>query len=703
MNRRVSHPLSKRAFIAVCLVWSAVCILPWRNWLAYEGNLYGMFLADMFRLGLALGAFILPGALLYLLLGGGLQIREMAGVFPVGFALSVFLIAALGLIGRVAGVSFALVRGAFWLTGLAELLLLQFAAPRPLFCPAGFAEFFSAFRNNPMLVVAMALAAGATFHGSLFFIDDTIYAAYLTHWQQAERLGFTNIIHTANVVEHPRFWLAMYPMGQALLADLSGLSGLLLLGSYLELFLVPLAVLAWFWLGRVLGLSPRAAGFSALVQVVLYALMVSDAWPPGTWFYQSLAEDKVSAAFLLSPVFFAFTAEYVQRRTGKNLALLVLCGAGIALTHPVMLFYSSVVACGMAALAWVSRRANWRAPLALIIVTAGLSLPYAFIRLSDASGEVSGPYGGGEARSTFQIERYVNIVSDIFYGLNPETLKIGNFFPSSKANPLYRAFRSLPIFLALLAGGLAALNLKKGPLCWYVLSSVLLVYLAALPYTGWLIGYFVSARMMARAGWYSPLGMGAAFIASLLWERFKPRPLEEKRGGRAGLFERLGRDSAAWLIVIAPAIVLNLLGRAPDYFARLDHYWQLTQIGAYVDQHTSQAATVIALNYEDILLLPSVMAHVNLISFREELPYNGHNNFMSLDEIQARIEASNAIRSLDAGVPPEDRCRWIRQYQVRFVVSPLQKAEEYAGLVGLCGVEARPVVQSGGLTLLEMK
>jgi hypothetical protein len=98
----------------------------------------------------------------------------------------------------------------------------------------------------------------------LFFIDDWSYLAYLTNWQYSTHLNFTEIIFGTTSTDLARFWLALYPMGQALLSDLSGVPGILLLGNYLEIFLVIIANLAMYHFARTLGLSRRSAGFSVL-------------------------------------------------------------------------------------------------------------------------------------------------------------------------------------------------------------------------------------------------------------------------------------------------------------------------------------------------------------------------------------------------------------------------------------------------------
>jgi len=288
------------------LAWILVWILPWGKLLSVEGNIFLVFVVDMLKLGIALFLFIIPGMLLYVLIKRADEQRfGLPGILPIGFTLSVTIIAVIGLTGRLLGLSFSVVKYSFALIGLVEIVLLM--KQKPDFRTIGNhvkTAIQSSLRNAP-LVLTLILATLMTFHDYLFFIDDTTYLAYLTNWQYSEQLGFKNIVHVADVVERARFWLAMNPMWQAVLADLSGLPGLVLLGNYLELFLVPLAVVTAYWFARALGFSKKKAGFAVLIQITLYAWMVGDHYPVGMWFYQSMSEDKVIAAFCLcSRVFF---------------------------------------------------------------------------------------------------------------------------------------------------------------------------------------------------------------------------------------------------------------------------------------------------------------------------------------------------------------------------------------------------------------
>jgi len=695
---------SKQEYFYMGLAWFLLWILPWGRFTSFEGNLYLIFFVDMLKLGVALGMFILPGALLYILLRQENDpLFEPWGILPIGFALSVTIIAVIGILGRLLGFSFVLVKNIFMLIGLGELILSAFFKPNFAIRKEYFLESFRSILNNPPLLLALVLAALLTFHDYLFFIDDTTYLAYLTNWQHASHLGFKNIIHDADVMEHARFWLAMYPMGQALLSDLSGVPGILLMSSYLELYLVPMAALTSYWFARTLGLSRRAAGFSVLIQVALYSWMVGDQWPVGTWFYQSLAEDKVSAVFFLSPVFFVFVLRFIRNPTINNIILVFLSGTGIMLTHPVILFLLCAIALGIGFFSWVSKQSTWRAVVQLLLIFACLTLPYAVIRLSDSSGEVSGPYNGKEASSTFQIERYTNVMSDVYYGLNPGVLKFLDIQPENRVYFAYQFVRVIPIVLVLLAGILALAKLKNGPLHWYVSSSALLVFLAALPYTGWIIGYFVSARMISRASWFSPLGLAAALVSISLLDWLKSKPGIEP-GRLAKLHKTLALSGFVFsFILISPFLLSNNLPRLPAYFETLAYNKQLAQIGAYIDRNTAGQVTVIALDYWDTQLLPGVASHAVLISFREELDYNGFNNFMSLDEIHDRIYASNTIRSLEPTIPPEEKCNLIKKYNVKFVVARSDKAEDYGNLVSACGMTTEVAFETEELVLLGFK
>lgn len=634
----------------------------------------------MLRLGLALTLFIVPGAALYLLLKNEAgETGEPVGLIPIGFALSIPLIALIGLGGRVAGLPFAAVRILFTLVGTSELVLLS-RRPGAGFRIGRLADSARGIAKNPPMLLALILAFLFTFHDYLFFLDDATYGAYVTNWQFSSQLGFQNLIHDPATTEHIRFWLALFPMSQSLLADLSGVPGLLLLGNYLELFLAPLAVLTLYWFARVLGLSQTASGFSALMQTVLFVYLQGNQRPVGRWFYQSLAEDKVAAVFLLSPVLFVFALNYLRDPAKRNLVLVLLCGIGLMLTHPVILFMACVIAAGMSLFAWVSGQADMRRVVSLGIVFIVVMSPFMTIRAIDNAGHFGGPYNGVQAADTYEIELYVHYLDGGLYGLNPGVLEFSDLPLEGAAYDAYQFARAIPFILLFLGGALAFLRLKRGPLYWYLAAANALIFFALLPYTGWMLGFFTSARLLYRLAWFAPLGISSALILLSLrdWARGRIR---RGRGVRLSLPGLL-----LCFLVAAPMLVFSVLPRVPAYFRLLDRNAQLAQVGEQIDRRAGEAVTVIALDYNDLQLIPTISSRALLISFREEQEYNGFNNFMPLEQVHERISASNVIRSLAPEIPSDVRCDLIREYDVRYILVRAHQTGKYRALVEACGV-----------------
>ncbi len=698
--------IQKRIVLVLGLIWILLWIMPWGKFFTIGGDTYLDFVFDLLRLGLAIGLFVVPGALLYIFLQ---RVDNTAsgflGLIPVGFTLSVLIVDVIGLAGRVMGFSFLLVKILFALFGLIGFIALFLAVPSFAVDGKSLSRSIKGFFSNTPLMLALFLATIMTFNDAMFFIDDTTYLAYMTNWQRSSQLGFYNIIHQVGVIEIERFWLAMYPMGQALLSDLSGVPGILLLSSYLELFLVPMAVITSYWFARTLGVSRRAAGFSVLIQISLYTWMVGEEWPVGTWFYQSMSEDKVSSVFLLAPVFFVFVLRYIKKPAWNNLALVFLSGFCLTLTHPVMLFFACTIAAGLGLFSWIAKKISLYEISKLAIVIVGLMLPYVIIRFYNYSASAGFPSDAGSVGIPFEVDRYINVVSDTFYGLNPGVLFFFDLPVTGNAYDVYQIFRFLPFALTIFAGILAVVNFKNGALYWYVLACVLLVVFATVPYTGWILGYFTDARLISRASWFSPLGLAGVLVLKqvigwlkLSWASSRWRGLN-LFNAQIGMFTGM----VICFVFVSPSLLAGSVVRIPYYFDVLSHNRQLAEVGAYIDQTTASPVTVIALDYADIQMLPGVSARTSLISFREEKDDNGHNFFLSPDEIHERIYASNAIRSLRDVTSREERCLLLKKFSVKFVVAPIENASLFADVIDQCVETIDFVYETEDLVLLELK
>ncbi|HCR69995.1 MAG TPA: hypothetical protein DIW23_01000, partial [Anaerolineae bacterium] len=595
----------------------------------------------------------------------------------------------IGLLGRYLGFSFDTVKFLFFLIGLVFILTLL---NRSII---EFSETITSVRNlfsNPVLIFTICLAFALTISDLLFFIDDLTYLSYLTNWQYSEQLGFQNIIHEPVVIELERFWLAMYPMGQAILSELSGVPGILLFSHYLELLLVPLAVCTAYWFARQLGFSRNAAAVSTLFQISLYAWLIGDEWPVGTWFYQSMAEDKVSAVFLLAPVFFAYVIKYIELVSGKYLFFAFLSGLAITLTHPVSLFFTCVIALWLGLLSFFYRKANLKQLITIAILVFALMLPYLLIRLIDVSSQVGFVVGTAQSGGgAFQIDRYTNVVSDIFYGLNPNML----LFIDLELGGVFSAFRFTPVVIGLLSLLFSFINLKKERIYCYVFCASLLVLLVTIPYTGWIFGYFTDARLIYRASWFVPLGLGSVVILQYFSSSIKKLQVYSKRNNLI-MF--------VCFLFTLPVFAFMNVPRIPAFFAVLDRSIQLAKIGSVIDSKSQNQVVSIGLDYFETMLLPGVSAKTTLISFREEKLDNGHNHYLTEEEIEERIYASNAIRSLDNDdMTSIERCKYINEYEVKFVIANIKDANLYMSLVQKCGITIEQIFQTEDKALLQIQ
>jgi hypothetical protein len=699
--------ISKKKFWYGGIVWVLLWLLPWGELVSYEGNLCLIFLVDMTKLAIAIAMFIIPGALLYLLLRqkDNPMTDDPIGILSVGFALSVSIIALIGITGRLLGLSFALVKTFYAILGLGELLALVILGKDRTVRRENFIGIFRNILGNIPLTMALVLSGLMTINDHLFFIDDFTYLAYLTNWQRSVGLNFNNLIHQMDVLEIERFWLALYPMGQALMSDLSGVPGSLLFSNYLEVFLLLLAVLTSYWFSRSLGLSSRAAGFSTLIQTSLYTWMIGENWPVGFWYYFNMAEDKVSAVFLLSPVFFFFVLNFVQRPSLKNFILVVLGGVGLTLTHPVILFFACLISAGLGMLAWVVKKTGWREIILLAVVVVFVVSPYVAIRFYNYSASAGFSMDAKSVGASYQAERYTRVLGDIFYGLNPEVLLFFNPPPEVGGSNIFQIFRAFPFLLTSLAGVLALINLRKGPFYWYISVCVVLVALATIPYTGWILGFFSDARLISRVSWFSPLGLAGVLVLFPLSGWFKTSPFARRI--EKNYSHKLKNGSfigvTMCLLFASPMLLIGSVSRMPNYFKMLDHVRQLAHIGVFIDQNSIPPVTSIAIDYMDIQMLPGVSAHTSIISYREEKDDNGHNFFFSTEEIHHRMYASNTIRSLKTTVPCEERRSLMEEFDVQYVVSPAKDMESFVNIIEGCGIPIELKYRTVDLTLLKVR
>ncbi|HSO12389.1 MAG TPA: hypothetical protein VLT51_08435, partial [Anaerolineales bacterium] len=353
--------------------------------------------------------------------------------------------------------------------------------------------------------------------------DDLTYLAYVTNLQNSTGLSFKDIIFGVPELVHPRFWIMSAPFAQALLADISKVPGILLLGGYYEPFLVILAVLSWYELARTLTFSPRAASASSILQLA-FLLLLSEYLHPGAPFFKQLNTDKATAAFIMVPVFFQSLIRILKQPTKSNWIIFLLTGLSLTFMHPVILAYSVFIGSVLILFNWKSVSMSNKILAAIILLV--ILLPQIALRFANTPAQAKIPYTSQDVLDQRGIENMTKRWGDtLFYGFNPAILDMK--VPYADSIPislpiLTRGWLVFPILASLFALGQAG----KNTVAQFVLACFLLSTLAWLPFTGWVIGYFLSAYMLERAVWLFPFGLSLVYTALVIRDHVKiKRPL----------------------------------------------------------------------------------------------------------------------------------------------------------------------------------
>ncbi len=658
LTEYISHKSFKNKLLLLPLMWVLLWILPWAGWL----NIF-----PWLRLGISLLLFVIPGLIVSMLLAG---VRfSLSGHFSSGLAFSVFFVGVLGFTGRIFHWPFEYIKYLFALSGLIALIKYS-ALNYPLYKPARVSG-----RNLILLLFMIIFGIITNFH-SRFSVDDLSYLAYLTNWQHVPMLNFEEVIFGTGVIDSVRFWWGMFPMSLALLAEISHLHGLLLLGFYLEPFLVTFAILAFYNLYEDL-LSSENSAIIALLLHFTFLFLVS---PLHRYFFEEISEDKVFAAFALTPVLFLALRYFLGSFTARSGIFFLLSGYSLVLTHVIILAYVGFIAGVYVAIETMIKREykNFGVAILLLFIIIAPSASLRFVDQAWISRSVFGLKPWLAMPDTFHLATALetpdinNLISYIegtpFYGINLEKIRI-------KSNST--AVDPLPIFLSwsyvwiLGLGFLWSLfNLKKDVAARFIAACSLLVILCAFPYTGWLFGYFVTARLLWRVLWLLPIGL---ISFTLLRELFTALIANVSIGTRIKI------PSKQVLFVCLSTMCVVLIGYFSEFVyqyqgqstkAQFDgyrnHLTRFAELGYYLEYNVEQPVRFVA-PFELMNYLPGLSTKSKAVIFRVKdwTPY-------PIDEHEI-----GSIFSNDPSISMEKRMHILDKYQIKYVLIKQPSLKEY--------------------------
>lgn len=636
------------------------------------------------RLGIGLALFILPGACLYGLLTGRSILTFNHLTF--GFVISHLLAALLGTLGRIVHLSFGSVKFLFILVGLIPALIFLNS-----FIHRGIKVNIRPMKIDQILpLLVLFLVAGIA---SLVVIqrvlgdDDLTYLAYLTNWQNSIGLNFNDIIFGEAGLVHPRFWIMSAPFAQALLADIARVPGILLLSGYYEPFLVILAVLSWYELACALSLSPRVSSASAMLQLA-FLLLLSEYLHPGAPFFKQLSADKATAAFIMAPVFFQSLVQSLKQPAKRNWVTFLLAGLSLTFMHPVILAYSVFIGGMLILFNWKNTGAPQKTLAITILII--ILLPQVALRFIDAPFQTEIPYTTEDILSQSGVENMVTRWRNTqYYGFNPAVLEMNIPYQERIPIPtpiLARGWLFFPI-LALL---FAIKQAGKNTVAQFLLACFLLGILAWFPFTGWIIGYFLSAYMLERAVWMFPFGISLVYTALAIRDHGKAKHLLISPNGLLLIV------TAIAIGVFALYINENNLPDLEKFTEKSQRYQGLAAAGQELDRRITDHA-IVAGSQQLNDFIPGISSKSKILTFR--ISQKSNMAYFSDAQREARI---SGVKKLFSNAPsPEEKMLLLQKYHIRFLL--LQKFDlrffedliaSYPGRVD--------VTEIGGVILLQI-
>ncbi|MBI5953927.1 MAG: hypothetical protein HY865_19915 [Chloroflexi bacterium] len=617
--------MSKNKLVSVIpvAIWLFLSLFPWQAW--FESAAVPRFI-----LGLSL--FFVPGIFTFLLLSEdkNLSPRVLFG----GFVVSIFGAGLLGILARLFQLNFAFIRWGFALWGAAAIALffireikvtVQLEKPTwweiiSLLLAAGGAVYFASLAKPPLI------------HDDAF-----TYNALLYYYQHAESLIFKFPV-SLDRLEIPRFWIAYWPLVEAMISDLSGVDGLLITGVYLPPALACLSFLGIYTLGRTLNLPRAVAGISILAQG--FSLMRLTKWnQPGNLFFQRLTEDKVAAAFVVSLILILLVVEYLEKPSTRRLILVGMTALAMIFTHPVQFGMTCMILGVYGLPSLLDKNVRWKYVAMVAVLAAVVFIPYTF------------RFGGGEYSQTLSFSLEDVEENDEFarFGVRRIDIIEGTRFYGIS----HYLTQGLPYEISIVSVALTLFFFWKKKSARYVLAAFLTLGVSMFPYTGWIVGTFTTPFQLWRLTWLMPFGLAFGFLVWAVFELAqKIKQIENWKSWLQPAFYLAAFAAMIGLVVyVRPWAANNLPSNNLDM---VDIYSNYIRVGERMNQLEVDSPVVVGAPDATVSgIIPSLTLKFNPLVFR----------------VQGGGEQTRIWKSLVADeIQPEERLIRLRENNVEYLL-----------------------------------
>ena len=300
-------------------------------------------------------------------------------------------------------------------------------------------------------------------------------------------------------------------------------------------------------------------------------------------------------------------------------------------------------------------------PLAILIV---IMLPQIVIRFTDVPVTDSVSFDPEVVLNKSDTDSLVTRWGDTpFYGFNPNILTMS--FPYQENIPVPESILAWGWLSIPMLAVLFALKQQDKNIAPFILACFTLCFLTWFPLTGWIFGYFLNARMLARSVWLFPYGLSIVFVLLMLRDNIRSRKSVKSFAIKNPLFSP--NLALATLTIISTGLFLLYLreNNLPDlekFRGKIQRYQDLAVAGQALDQQiTDQAYVIGSPNLND--LIPGLSWKSDLITFRISNPANMY--YYTPEQRNERISDTQRIFARSSSA--EEKINLLKKYNVSFL------------------------------------
>ena len=582
----------KHILIAItCLVfWVMLWQFPWQKWigeLRWIQVVIGMIL------------FILPGSMVTYL--HSKKPQNWIGIILYGFVISITIVSLFGVLARVFQLSFAFIYNSLFVIG--SIYLVYLSLSKNLLGSIKLDRSIN-FTWTILLLIPLLISiyiAAKVAIPPLIHDDDLSYNALLAYYRYSNSLTFSD---TVTHISRVRFWLAFWPLVEAVIAKLCGMSGLLLTGVYVSPVLVVISSLSIYHLGKTLQLR-REFIIVGIIAQIASLIRLTGSSQPGIAFFNLFPQDKNVAFFVIAPIIFSQTISYLKNPTRNKVVFLILTIMGLGFTHPTVLGITALI-CAIYAMVNMAVTKKWKSTLILVLIFIIVMIPHFSLRFFEEEG-----------RRVYTVESDVETIRD--YKINPHRIRVLDNTQFYGISP--EVIDAIPFTVLIFVGIFSISQITKSSASRFFLSILIVLGIILFPYTGWLLGLAITPFHLWRIPRLFPFGLSMAYLLEWItnqgWKRFEFLQNHEKPLHDLVLII----SSLAFLagtLYILPWSLGNLGGRKPGFDL---WYEQYIEIGDYLNSVDKD--DIVIVGGPDTItndIIPSLVVDANLISFRNENP-----------------------------------------------------------------------------------